>query len=118
MCKIKEALSKKFDSRCINIEEIDIVVGNKKQLPKTEWKINFIVEQDEKGVFLQYYGIHSRNIHVHERIYDDGQEQILDVLQEYIAYCPSVPGDKERKTQEFERYNKTLLTTLKKKQLL
>jgi hypothetical protein len=77
-----------------------------------------MVEEDENGVYLEYYGMNSRSAHSHVRIYNDGQEKILDVLREYIAYSPNIPGDRERGTREFERYNETVLSILKEKQLI
>jgi len=118
MCKIKEIFSKTFEPWCITIDETDVFVGNRKVLPKGEWKIRFIVEEDERGIFLEYYGMNFRNMHLHVRIYNDGQEQMLDVLQEYIMYRPIIPGDRERGRREFERYNHKVLNMLKEKQLL
>ncbi len=118
MCKIKEVFSKTFEPWCITIDETDIFVGNRKFLPEREWKIKFIVDQDEKGVFLEYYGTNSKSMHLHKRIYTDGYEQALDVLQEYIVYRPAVPGDRERGTREFERYNTKVLNSLREKQLI
>ncbi|WP_069999843.1 hypothetical protein [Cellulosilyticum sp. I15G10I2] len=118
MCRIKEVFSKKFETCSITIDEADVFVGNKKKIPQKDWTIKFVVDEDERGIFLEYYGMNSRNIHMHGRIYNDGQEQILDVLQEYIAYRPNVPGDRERGTKEFERYNEQILNRLKKMQLL
>ncbi len=118
MCKIKEVFSKKFEPYRITIDEREVFVGNKKKIPQGEWVIRFIIEEDDKGVYLEYYGMNSRSIHMHGRIYTDGQEQMLDVLKEYIAYRPNVPGDRERGTQEFERYNAKVINMLKEKQLL
>ena len=118
MCKIKEVFSKTFEPWRITIDETDVFVGNKKEIPQGGWKIKFVVEEDENGMFLEYYGMNSREMHTHARIYDDGQEEILDVLREYIAYRPTVPGDRERETKEFERYNQGMLSLLKQKQLI
>lgn len=118
MCKIKEVFSKTFEPWHITIDEADVFVGNNKSIPKEGWRLKFVVEEDEKGMFLEYYGMHTRNGHAHVRIYTDGKEEKLDVLQEYIAYSPSIPGDRERGTSEFRRYNQRILSELKEKQLI
>lgn len=118
MCKITEVFSKTFEPWHITIDEKDLFIGNKKVLPKGEWTIRFVVEEDERGMFLEYYGMNARDAHSHARIYTDGEEQSLDVLQCYIAYSPTVPGDRERGTREFEKYNSRVLSTLKQKQLI
>ena len=118
MCRIPEVFSKTFEPWYIKIDETDIYLGNKKVIPLGEWKIKFVVDQDENGIFLEYYGMNSRKVHSHGRIYYDGQEQRLDVLREYIEYRPTVPGDFERGMKEFQKYNEKVINQLRAKGLL
>lgn len=118
MCKIKEVFSKTFEPWHITIDENDVFIGNHKFIPQSGWNIRFIVEEDEKGTFLEYYAIHTRNEHIHVRIYTDGREEKLEVLQEYIAYSPTIPGDRARGTNEFRSYNQRVLSELRKKKLI
>lgn len=117
MYHIKKQFCKRFALWKMEIKEEDVFVGNKINLVNDEWHMKCIVSEDNKGVFLEFYGIHKRQGHVHERIYEDGRGEKLEVLQEYIAYTPSIPGDRERKAREFERYNHHLMTELKGKGL-
>lgn len=118
MCKIKDVFTKTFEPWHITIDDADIFIGNYKAIPKAGWNIKYSVQEDEKGMYLEYYGIHTRNEHSHVRIYFDGQEEKLDVLREYIAYSPNIPGDRERGTIEFKMYNQRILNELKEKQLI
>ena len=118
MCKIAEVFSKKFEHSRMIVDETDIFIGNKKEIPQGDWRIKFVVDQDENGLFLEYYGTNSRKMHAHGRIYNNGQEERLDVLQEYVAYSPDVPGDLERSEREFRNHNERVLSHLRQKQLM
>lgn len=118
MCKIRETFSKRFATSRITIEETDIFIGNKKEIPAKEWKLKFIIDRDERGIFLEYYGTSIRDVHVHVRIYDNGNEEILDILKEYVAYHPNIPGDFERAVGEFKIHNQRILDSLREKQLI
>lgn len=118
MYHIKEQFCKRFANWEMEIDETDVFVGNRITVPNKEWSMKCIVGKNEEGIFLELYGIHQRRSHVHERIYESGRVEKLDVLQEYIAYVPSIPGDRECKTMEFERYNYALMKELKGKGLL
>ena len=115
---IKELFSRKFAPWEIKITDDDLFLGNKKIIPTREWHLSWIMQENERGIYIEYYGIHGRRGHLHGRIYDNGCEENLDVLKEYIAYSPSVPGDREKRTREFESYNKKLIKELKQKGLM
>lgn len=115
---IKELFGRKFAPWEIKITDDDLFLGNKKIIPTKEWHLSWIMQENERGIYIEYYGIHDRRGHLHGRIYDSGCEENLDVLKEYIAYSPSVPGDRERCTREFESYNKKLIKELKQKGLM
>lgn len=118
MCKIKEVFSQTFEPWHISIDEDDVFVGNNKSIPKAGWTIKYMVDEDERGMFLEYYGIHTRNGHAHGRIYTNGEQEKLDVLKEYIAYSPNIPGDRERGKIEFKMYNQRVLSELRQRQLI
>ena len=71
------------------------------------------MQENENGPYLEYYAIHGTRGHLHERIYSSGKEEQLEVLKQYIAYSPSIPGDRERSAREFENYNRKLMRNLK-----
>lgn len=118
MHSIKQTFCKRFASWQITIDDEELFIGNRKTIPSKEWHIKWVIQKDEKGIFLEYYGIHSKKGHLHGRIYDTGEEEKLGVLKEYIAYSPSIPGDRERSTREFESYNKQMMRELKRKGLI
>lgn len=113
MHNIKQLFCKKFAPWKITIKEEEIFVGNKKKIPHQEWNIKWVVRKDNKGLFLEYYGIHKSQGHLHGRIYTSGEEEKLDVLKQYITYAPSVLGDREKSAREFESHNKKLMIELK-----
>lgn len=115
---IKEGFGKKFQPWEITIDEDDLFLGNKKVIPTRDWQLVWVMSQDDKGPYIEYYGINGHRGHLHGRIYDNGEEENLEVLKEYIAYSPNIPGDRERQTRNFENYNKRLMKDLKEKGLL
>ena len=115
---IKEGFGKKFQPWKITIDEDDLFLGNKKVIPTRDWQLVWVMSQDDKGPYIEYYGINGHRGHLHGRIYDNGEEENLEVLKEYIAYSPNIPGDRERQTRNFENYNKRLMKELKEKGLL
>lgn len=115
---IKEIFSRKFAPWKIKISDDDLFLGNKKVMPNREWYLRWVMQENQRGTYIEYYGIHDKRGHLHGRIYDNGCEEDLDVLKEYIAYSPSVPGDREKRTREFESYNRNLIQELKYKGLI
>lgn len=115
---IKALFRKKFAPLGINITDEELDLGNKMNIPTREWKLRWIVQKNEKGSYIEYYGVHNKNEHLHGRIYDNGIEESLDVLKQYIAYSPNIPGDREKSAQAQERHNKTLMKDLKQKGLI
>lgn len=116
MQQIKTLFERIFSPWQITIEDKDLFIGNRQTVSNGgEWRIKWVMGKDEKGAYLEYYGINTRRGHLHGRIYEDGREEKLDVLKEYIVYSPSIPGDRERSTREFEMYNKKLIKKLKEK---
>ena len=116
--KIKEAFSKKFALWEILILDDELYLGNKRYVHTREWKLNWILQEDERGIYIEYYGIHRNGGHLHERIYANGIEESLDALRGYIVYSPNIPGDREESIQELEKYNKKIMKELKQKELL
>ena len=115
---IKEVFSRKFAPWKIRISDEDLFLGNKKIIPTREWHLRWVMQENQRGTYIEYYGIHNKRGHLHGRIYENGCEEDLDVLKEYIAYSPTVPGDREKRTREFESYNKKLIKELKQKGLM
>lgn len=115
---IKEAFGKKFANWEISISDDDLYVGNKVSIPTKEWKLKWIMQTNERGTYIEYYGVHNQNEHLHGRIYDDGGEEALDVLREYIVYSPNVPGDREKSANDLEMHNRLLMNELKQKGLI
>lgn len=118
MDNIKKTFCKKFEPWNITINENEVFVGNKKTIPSRACHVKYSIQENEKGIFLEYYGIHSSKEHLHGRIYQDGKEEELEVLRQYIAYSPSVPGDRERSDLDFEKYNRRVMSELKQKGLI
>ena len=115
---IKEVFCKKFEPWQIKIEEAYFFLGNKQIIPTKEWHLRWVMQKNDRGAYIEYYGINGNRGHLHGRIYDDGGEENLEVLREYIAYSPNIVGDRERSTKDFEAYNKRLMNELKSKGLL
>ena len=115
---IKEIFCKKFEPLEITIEDNDLYLGNNQFIPIKDWHLRWVMQQNERGAYIEYYGINGHRGHLHGRIYDDGGEENLEVLREYIAYSPNIQGDRERSTKDSEAYNKRLMTELKSKGLL
>ena len=115
---MKKAFSKKFATYQIAISDDELYLGNKKYVPTKDWKLNWIIDQNERGTYIEYYGIHNRGGHLHGRIYSNGIEESLDVLREYIVYSPNIPGDRKRSLEELESHNRNLMQELKQKGLL
>lgn len=116
--RMKEVLIKKFGPWNMTISDEALFKMNKKVLPAKEWNLKWIMQENERGRYIEYYGIHKEREHLHGRIYDDGYEEPLAVLQQYIAYSPNILGDKERSMKEFEAYNRHLMNELSKKGLI
>lgn len=112
---IKALLGEKFAPWEIEFSDEDLFGGKK---TTKEWNLRWAIDEDERGIYIEYYGIHRGRGHLHGRIYEDGYEEPLEVLKEYIAYCPNIPGDRERSTQAFEIYNRDLMTDLREKRLI
>ncbi len=115
---IKERFNRKFPSAESLLSEEDLFVGNKKTIPAREWLLKVVMQENEDGPYVEYYAIHGTRGHLHERIYSSGKEEQLEVLRQYIAYSPSIPGDRERSARDFESYNKRLMRDLEKQGLM
>lgn len=116
MQQIKTLFERIFAPWQITIEDKDLFIGNKQTVPNSgDWRIKWCMGKDEKGAYLEYYARNARSGHMHGRIYEDGKEEKLEVLKEYIVYSPSIPGDRERSAKEFEMYNKKLIKKLREK---
>lgn len=115
---IKEIFSRKFASWSITVSDEDLFLGNKKRISKKGLHLSWIIQENEKGIYIEYYGIHDRRGHLHGRIYNNGSEEDLEILKGYVAYSPNIPGDREKRTIEFESYNKKLMRELKQKGLI
>lgn len=116
MQQIKSLFERIFAPWDITIEDKDLFIGNKKTVSNcSDWRIKWVVGKDDKGAYLEYYAINTKRGHLHGRIYENGREEKLEVLKEYIVYSPSIPGDRERSTREFEMYNKKLIKKLEEK---
>lgn len=115
---IKALFRKKFALLGINITDEELDLGNKKTIPTRGWKLSWTLQKNEKGIYIEYYGVHNKNEHLHGRIYDNGLEESLDVLKEYIAYSPNIPGDREKSAKALENHNRILMKDLKQKGLI
>lgn len=115
MQQIKKLFESKFAPWEIKVGEEELFIGNKKTMPRKGWRIKWIVGKNERGIYMEFYAVHEQNGHLHERIYESGEEEELDVLKQYIVYEPNIPGDRERSTIEFENYNKGLIKQLEER---
>ncbi len=115
---IKKNFCKKFASAENALDENELFVGNKKTMSVRDWLVKWVIQENEKGTYMEYYAIHDTREHLHERIYGDGNEEKLEVLKQYIVYSPNVPGDRERSTRDFETHNRRLIYELKQKGLM
>ncbi len=58
--------------------------------------------------FMEYYGHHRMCDGWHGRIYEDGRFEDLPGLGSFYGYDSKIPGDEERKEEEFRKeYEKT-----------
>ena len=84
---------KEFDKKLSDLENYNLrtqyYLDYERQVKeKTDdnWKFNWIVQENDKGAYIEYYGIHAEGIHLHGRIYDDGREEPLDVLKKNTLF--------------------------------
>ncbi|WP_054741674.1 hypothetical protein [Cellulosilyticum ruminicola] len=118
MQEIKNLFERIFAPWQITIEDKELFVGNRRTIADcNNWRIKWVVGNNDKGNYLEYYAINSTRGHLHGRIYENGKEEKLEVLKEYIVYSPTIPGDREKSAQEFEIYNKRLIKYLEEKGL-
>ena len=82
-----------------------------------DWKIRWLVGENDKGIYLEYYGIRKCREYLHERIYRSGEMERLEILREYMAYLPSLPGAREKRIKDVESYNTKILHVLRKRGL-
>ncbi|ADZ85090.1 hypothetical protein [Cellulosilyticum lentocellum] len=115
---IKERFTRKFPSAENLLNEEDLFIGNKKTIPAREWLLKVVMQENEDGPYVEYYAIHGTGGHLHERIYSNGKEEQLEVLRQYIAYSPNIPGDRERSAKDCENFNRRLMCELRKQGLM
>ena len=116
---IEKKFNEKFPELVSSLTESEIFKGNKKTIMGAGWYIKLAVQEEKSDrMYVEYYGVYNEQYHTHVRIYNDGAEESLETLKQFIAYAPSVPGDRERSTKDFILYNRDLMNELKFKGLI
>ncbi len=118
MQEIKNLFEKIFLPWKITIEDEELFIGNRKTIDiSKEWQVKWVMGRNEKGTYLEYYAMSVNRKHLHGCIYENGREEKMEVIKEYIMYSPSIPGDREKSMKEFESYNRELIRSLQEKGL-
>lgn len=118
MNKIQRVFAQEFEHWGIAIPDDALFQRRKGSISKGGWQINYIVDRDDKGLYLEYYACHRMTNDRHVKIYQDGTRQELDAPQEFYVFHDSIHGDKEKKEKEYYEHNRRVYEELKRKGLL
>lgn len=80
---------------------------------KAGWLIRFLVGEDSRGYYLEFYAAHRMTNDRHLRIYDSGAVEGLDAIWDMCGWDPKVPGAKERARDEYLEHNSRVANELK-----
>ena len=116
---IEKKFNEKFPELVCSLTESEIFDGNKKTIMGSGWCIKLSVQEEKTDrLYVEYYGVYNERYHTHVKIYNDGAEESLKTLKQFIAYSPNVPGDRERSRRDLATYNRELMSELKYKGLI
>ena len=116
---IEKKFNERFPEVICSLTEEEIFSGNKKTIMGAGWFIKLAIQKEKTNrIYVEYYGVYNDQYHTHARIYNDGAEESLETLKQFIAYSPDVPGDRERSTKDFASYNRELMNQLQCKGLI
>ncbi len=79
------------------------------------WNIQYLLGNNERGTYLDYYASHRMSGDDHYRIYASGEIQELDFLMSGCHYDRRIPGDKERAEARVEEHNRKVGAILEAK---
>lgn len=80
---------------------------------KADWQIKFIQGINEEGSYLEFYGKHPEHHDLHFKIFENGDEILLEALTDGYNYNPALPGDRVVQREQFVKDNKEVYEKLK-----
>ncbi len=111
--EIKRTFANKFLKWGLLLNYAAVDYAKTHLVKKDSWEIRFIECDDSKGKYLEFYAIHDSFKDTHFRIFDNGEEEELEAIAESYDYDETVPGDKEKKHNEYTNRNRELYKQLK-----
>ena len=83
------------------------------------WYIRYILSKDSDGnLYLDFTAEHRMTNSRHHRITLNGELSFLEMYKEGYGYNDKIPGDKEKKEQEYFEHNREVSRVLIKKRLM
>ena len=110
--RIAEHVQQRFDGD-FQLPWHDLSVGEAGHLREGSSNMEFSVEKDERGLYLEYY-VSDRFMwgDIHERVYADGT--VLDDLETIQPMIVTMPGeDHDEKRREYEDHNRKVAEKLR-----
>lgn len=89
-------------------------LGGRGSIAKAGWTINYLVDRDENGKYLQFYATHRMTNDRRLRIYETGRMETLDAIVEMYGYNPQVPGAEQKAKQEYFEHNQRIADELRR----
>jgi hypothetical protein len=107
--KIQSTFMEEFKSFGIKIPDENLLERKSGSIPWSgSGRVMFVFGSSDGIEFMEYYGHHRMSDGRHGRIFEDGRHEDLPELGSFYGYDPKIPGDKERKEEEFRKeYEKT-----------
>lgn len=115
--KIQDSFTKQFESFTMKIPEENLFQRTPGSIPYGSGRLMFVFGVSESIEFMEYYG-HHRMGDCRGRIYEDGKCMSLPELPSFFGYNPKIPGDKERKEEEYRQEYQTIYNELEQSGLL
>jgi hypothetical protein len=104
MAKIEETFNRIFRHSDIQLPHDAVENGQKGNIRKNSWNIDYIFGQDENGKYLEYYTMNRFTNDHHERIYENGERAELPARYDWIFYGGNLTREEaEKKYHEHNR---------------
>jgi hypothetical protein len=94
--RIAEAFNTYFRNWSIKISPSHVRPGARASLGNRGWGINYLVEADDSGPYLEFYATHRMTDDRHVLISSSGEIEHLDAITGMYFYDPNVGGARER----------------------
>jgi len=110
--KIQNTFVAKFEDFGIKIPDENLRERTPGSIPWSgSGRVMFVFGSSDGIEFMEYYGHHRMCDGWHGRIFEDGRHEDLPGLGSFYGYDPQIPGDKEKKEEEYRKeyeknYNK------------